>query len=358
MSPTLKKVEKTGIKAIKAKRTPYKIKPEDFFKDTETNKSLFSKLINSQNPESIVTIPSVSYAMANIANNLHRKSGTILVSEGQFPSNVYPWLRLQDHGYKVKIVEKGSKSAKNWNEDILKAIDKDTVLLALGHVHWADGTKFYLSEMRKKLDRHDGLLIVDGTQSIGALPFNQQEIQADAVVCAGYKWLMGPYGIGMAYFGERFHSGIPIEENWINRLNSHEFSSLVNYQDEYRAGAQRFGVGEQSNFILVPMLREAMKQVLNWTPKRIQEYTRDLFQPEIENIQELGYTVENEEDRASHLFGIQTPKDVSIERIQKIFKEKKISVSFRGDSIRISPHVYNDNLDVRKLLNALKEARD
>lgn len=73
------------------------------------------------------------------------------------------------------------------------AIDEHTALVTLGHVHWADGTLFDLKAIRRKTAEAGTWLVVDGTQSVGALPFDVQEIQPDALICAGYKWLMGPY---------------------------------------------------------------------------------------------------------------------------------------------------------------------
>lgn len=356
MAPLMKKVENAGKKGIKMKRKPYKVTPEDFFRDSETLRMLFAKLIHAEDAHRCVIIPSVSYGMANVVANLPRK-GKIVVAEGQFPSNVYPWLSLEKDGYTVQVVEAPAKAVKGkeWNARILKALTPDTVMLAIGHVHWADGTLFDLKKFRKKLDELDALLVVDGTQSVGALPFSVQDIRPDALVCAGYKWLMGPYSIGMAYYGPRFDGGRPIEENWINRLHSENFAGLVNYQPDYQPGALRYEVGEHSNFILVPMLIAAIKQLLQWTPEAVQEYCERLFAPVMEEIKELGYGVEDEAYRSRHLFGLQLPAGTDAAKALSVFKQKRVSVSLRGEStVRLAPHVYNDETDIRKLMSALR----
>lgn len=354
MSPMMKKVENTGRKAMARKRKPYKILPEDFFKEVETLKLLFNQLVNGDAPNRVVVVPSVSYGMATVARNLPRK-GEIIVVDGQFPSNVYPWMRHQEEGFEVKVIEapRAVDKGKEWNERILEAINKKTVLVSIGHVHWADGTLFQLAKIRERLDDVDALLAIDGAQSIGALPFDHQAIRADAIVCAGYKWLMGPYGIGLAYFGERFDEGVPLEENWINRLNSEDFSGLLNYEDNYREGAARYGVGEQSNFILVPMLIAAIKQLLAWQPARIQEYCETLMADAIFKSREMGFASEDPLYRSHHLFGLHLPSGIGRDHAMKVFKDKKVSVSFRGDIIRVSPHVYNDAKDAEKFLSAL-----
>ena len=357
MSPLLKKVENAGIKGIKSKRKPFHISPEDFFQDSETLRLLFSKLVNNSEPKRVCIIPSVSYGIANVTKNLPIEKGKILLVEGQFPSNVYPWLKLEERGFKISFINapEASKVGASWNEKIIDSRDKETMVLAMGHVHWADGTLFDLKAIRKKLDDVGALLIIDGTQSVGALPFDIQEIKPDALICAGYKWLMGPYSMGLAYYGERFDNGSPIEENWINRKNSENFSGLVEYESTYQDLALRYEVGEHSNFILLPMLNQALKQVLKWTPEAIQFYCKQLMSKPIEAIEELGYLVEDPQYRSSHLLGIRWKENMDKSMVIKSLKRNRVSVSIRGNAIRVSPHVYNDEMDVRKLVKALKE---
>ena len=87
---------------------------------------------------------------------------------------------------------------------------------------------------------------------VGALPFSVKEIKSDAVICAGYKWLLGPYSLGLAFYNEKFDDGSPIEEDWVNRFESENFQNLVNYQDWYKPKAGKYNVSESSNFIPVP----------------------------------------------------------------------------------------------------------
>ncbi|MFM7859123.1 MAG: aminotransferase class V-fold PLP-dependent enzyme, partial [Flammeovirgaceae bacterium] len=273
MSPLLKSVERAGIKGIQNKRNPFQVTPLDFFTDTDKLRDAYAKLINLNDAKRVVIIPSVSYGIATVVKNLRISAGeNIILADEQFPSNYYPWQKLcEDNRAKIKTIKAPDVIARGrmWNAQILEAIDKKTRIVALGHVHWADGTKFDLASIRKRTREVGALLIIDGTQSVGALPFDLATIQPDALICAGYKWLMGPYSIGLAYYGDYFNEGKPLEENWINRLNSENFAGLVNYQAQYQKGALRYEVGEHSNFILVPMMLEALKQVLQWNPKNI-----------------------------------------------------------------------------------------
>jgi selenocysteine lyase/cysteine desulfurase len=345
MSPLMKTVEAAGRAGMIRKRNPIHVKAQDFFLDSEKARKEFGKLINGR-PDRIALIPSVSYGMANVVGNVRLQRGDrIIVTSEQFPSNYYPWQRLcQESGASLMAIAPPPTKehrGREWNERILESIDKQTRLVALGHVHWADGTKFNLKEIRKRTHDVGALLIVDGTQSVGAMPFDVKEFQPDALVCAGYKWLMGPYSLGLAYYGEYFDNGKPVEENWINRLHSEDFAGLVHYENNYQPGALRYEVGEHSNFILLPMLLEALKQINRWKPKSIQQYCAAITRKPIDLLRSHGFWIEDETFRGHHLFGIRLPQSASVEKIKSALAKNKIAVSVRGDAIRISPHLYN-----------------
>ena len=361
MSPQMKKMEKIGIETIKKQGQPYAYSIKDFFEPVQQLKTAFSTLIEADDPERIAIIPSASYGLANVASNLRLKEGDqIVVVDEQFPSNIYPWLNESiKKGATVEVVP-APKNRENrgeiWNQHILAAIDDHTKLVAIGHVHWADGTLFDLQAIRSKTWDHNALLVIDGTQSVGALPFSVKDIQPDALICAGYKWLMGPYSLGVAYYGSYFDGGDPIEENWLNRLNSNDFNGLVNYQPFYRPKANRYSVGEQSNFILVPLLLTAIEQLLEWKVDNIQAYCKKITTSAIQEILDLDMFVEKEAYRSAHLFGIQLNDAIQPDLLKKNLAEDKVLVSFRGGVLRVGPNVYNDKNDLNKLLQCLKRS--
>lgn len=360
MSPQLKTVEETGIAALRKKNEPYKITADDFFVNKNQLKQKFAQLIDLQTSEQLAIIPSVSYGIANAARNISLKQGEeILMVAEQFPSHVYSWKRLADsYGGLLSIVgppDTFEQRGEKWNESILNHITDKTAVVALPHVHWADGTLFDLKAIRKKSRKHGALMIIDGTQSVGALPFSIKELQPDALICAGYKWLLGPYSLGLAYYGESFNNGIPIEENWINRLNSEDFKGLTAYQESFQPGAERYSVGESSNFNHIPMLLKALEQLLEWQPEIIQQYCREISANAIGSIRDSGYFIEEDAYRASHLFGIYLHRGQKLESIKKQMEHKNIYVSYRGEAIRVSPHLYNTASDFEKLAGCFQD---
>jgi selenocysteine lyase/cysteine desulfurase len=358
MSPLAKSVEGAGIEALLRKRNPAVTKAEDFFTDAGKLRKEYAKLIDSPSPDRIVIIPSVSYGMANVVKNIPLTKGDeVIVAAEQFPSNYYPWAkRCDETGATIKTVappDTLQRRGQKWNETILEAITSSVKVVTIGNVHWADGTRFDLKEIRKKTTDVGAALIIDGTQSVGALPFDVKSIQPDALICGGYKWLLGPYSFGLAYFGPRFDNGEPIEESWMNRLNSEDFRGLVNYQSQYKPGSLRYEVGEHSNFGYVPMMTEAIRLLNKWKPANIQKYCKSITSESIGVLRENGYWVEDEDSRGYHLFGVRVPGSVDLDKVAAKFKKNKVYVSFRGNAIRVAANVFNTKRDLEKFTSLL-----
>ncbi len=358
LSASFKSVEEAGIKAVKEKSKPYLIPVTDFFDPVIKLKKLFAQLIDADDYNRIANIPSVSYGMATVANNIKLKKGDeIVLVEEQFPSNYYVWEKLATkYNATIKIVKQPTtqkNNGNNWNEAILDTINDNTAFIALGNIHWANGTIFDLKAIRKKTTEHNALLIVDGSQSIGAMKFSIKEIQPDALICAGYKWLFGPYGCGYAYFGKYFDDGEPIEENWSNRFNSENLSDLINYEPKYKPLANRYSVGEHASFIYVKMQIAALQQIIEWTPKAIQEYCKEITFDFTKTVTENGCVIENSNARAHHLFGIQIPEKINKSTLKETLAKNNVFVSFRGNYIRVSCHLFNTSADLKALSDCI-----
>ncbi len=358
MSPLSKAVEAAGHQGIAQKAVPSRIRPDDFFTYSQRARERFATLVNAD-PERVAIIPAASYGIATVARNLHPEPGqNIVILHEQFPSNVYAWRAFRERGVHLTTVAPpdSGERGKQWNEHILEAITSETAVVALGHVHWTDGTRFDLEAIGRRAREVGAALIIDGTQSVGALPFDVQQIQPDALIVAAYKWLMAPYGTGLAYYSARFDDGAPLEENWIGRRGSENFSGLVDYQDSYAPGAVRYDMGERSNPILLPMLIQALDDVLAREVSRIQDYCAALVQRVLPEICDLGYRIEDEAWRASHLFGLRLPPGVSLERLHAALDQHNVMVSVRGDAVRVSPNVYNGARDMDALVQAMRQA--
>ncbi|MEZ4939962.1 MAG: aminotransferase class V-fold PLP-dependent enzyme [Saprospiraceae bacterium] len=365
-SPGLQASVEKGLAGLRLKsETPYAIRPQDHFETGNRVRSLFSQLINAGDADRIALIPAVSYGMAVVAQNLHRwpgfqaKKHIVLIGE-EFPNNVYAFERVcQAHGLAVKTVDR-PKAPENrgarWNEMLLEAVTDQTALVVASRVHWIYGTLFDLEALGRRCREQGAMLVIDATQSVGVLPFDLQAIQADAVICAAYKWLLGPYGTGMACFGAFFDNGVPIEEGWMNRVGSDQFGQLTRYERAYRPKAQRYNAGEFSQFSQLPMLEAALEQLLEWDPQRLQAYCQELSSRFVPQWEALGCQLEATAHRAGHLFGLQLPGAVDYDALVQRLAEHRCYVSLRGGALRVSPNVYNDAADLAILTEVLADS--
>jgi selenocysteine lyase/cysteine desulfurase len=358
MAPFAREVEEAGERAIRRRRGPFEITAPDFFRDADAARERFARIIGSAQARRVAIIPAVSYGIALVARNTQAERGqNVVLAAEQFPSNVYAWRRLaRERGLHLRTVAAPGSAARaaEWNDSLLDAIDRDTAVVALPHVHWTDGTRFDLVRIGARARELGAALVVDATQSVGALPFDQARIQADAIVCAAYKWLLGPYGIGLAWLGPRFDDAEPLEDTWIGREGSEDFRGLVLYNDAFQPGAARFDVGERGNFLLLPMLVAALDLVLEWTPARIQAWCASLAAPAIDAAADLGFQVQDAGARGAHLFGLRAPEGLDLEVLQARLRERNVHVALRGSAMRVSPHVYNDARDIEAMVGALR----
>ncbi len=358
MSPMLKASEKSGIKGIQRKRNPALLHPNHFFDEVEEVKQKFGQIINADSSR-VAIIPSASYGLMNAVQNVPYTPGKhALTIADEFPSGQFALSRwCDDHQAELKIVTPGD--SKNiyaeWNRRILESITENTALVLMSSVHWMDGTLFKLTDIGQRCHEVGATFIVDGSQSVGALPINVNHCSIDVLVCAGYKWLLGPYSIGLAYYGQKFDEGIPIEESWMNRTNAQQFSQLTNYDYTYKSGAQRYSVGEASNFIHMPMLKTGLQQLLDWGIPNIQSYCKILTDPLIKTLRDLNFELEEDHNRAYHLFGLRMPDHIDSSQLMQVIKSKNISLSVRGNSIRVSPHLYNTGTDMHVLIDTLTD---
>ncbi len=360
MGPLPRVTEEAGIEGIRSKRVPISIHADDFFRTSDELRRLFSSLVGAGDPARVAILPGVSYGVAIAARNLRVQAGqNVVLTHEQFPGNVHAWTRLaRESGAEMRFATPpdGPGRGQAWNEALLSSIDEATAVVAVPPVHWTDGTRFDLVEVGRRCRSVGAALIVDGTQSVGALPFDVAEVQPDALIVAAYKWLLGPYSVGVGYFGPRFDDGVPLEETWIGREKSEDFQNLVRYRDGYQPGVLRFDVSERSNFALLPMAVASLKLIREWRPGRVQASCAALTSEALREAASLGFSVEDPRWRASHLFGLRMPRGIDLAGLKASLERCRVVASLRGSALRLSPNVYNDDADVEALLEVLRAA--
>ncbi len=354
MSPLMKKVVAAGHTSVALKGQPWQISPPDFFSTPERARDLFAQLINAQ-ADDIAIIPACSYGTATAAQNLPVAKGQeMLVLQDQFPSHVYPWRELAaEREADIVTIPRGGNDG--WTPRILDAITANTAIVALPHCHWTDGSLIDLQAVSRRCREMGAALVVDLTQSIAALPFDVTAIRPDFAVAAGYKWMMGPYTLGFMYVAPQHQDGRPLEHNWIARRDSENFAGLVDYKSEFQPGARRFDMGEGANFIHLPMAVTAMEQLLEWGVEAIQESLSAMTAAIAERAAPLGLNASDPSLRAGHFLGLGFAGEVPAGLPERLGQDG-VYVSVRGQSMRVTPHLYNNEADIDRLIKVLRSA--
>jgi len=353
MSPLMKPVIEAGNVGLARKAHPWEITPDKFFTGSNEFRATAAQLLNSS-ADDIAIVPSASYGIATAARNLPINKGQcILVLDEQFPSNYYPWQRLaENNGASLKVVPWPDDH--DWTAAVLSSLSADVAIAALPNVQWTSGCRLDLIRIGEACRKQGTALALDLTQSLGALPFDVSEVKPDFAVAASYKWLLGPYSVGLLYVAPHRQGGLPLEENWIQRANAEDFSSLILYTDDYDKGARRFDMGERSNFALLPAAERAMKQLLEWGIPEVSETAGALSRHLAEAASDLGFSAPHEPLRAPHYLCLRR-KEAIPKELPKMLAQEKVFVSVRGSSVRVAPNVYNTLEDCERLISCLRK---
>lgn len=354
MTPFPARFRAIGEAALAQRCRPWEVSSVDFFSRSERVRGLAASVMRTR-PDKVAFVPAVSYGAAIAARNIRPRRGQIILTLAEeFPSNHYGWVRLADE-CGAEIVALPGPTDRDWSAAVLGAIAQHgerIALAALPHVHWSTGVALDLAAIAPALRRVGAALFLDLTQSLGAMEIDLDAIDPDFAVAAGYKWLFGPYSLGYLRVAERHLQGIPLEENWVNRAGSEDFTALVTYRDEYQPGARRFDVGERTSFQLMPLAEIALETVLGWGVGNIADTLRALNRRFVALLGEAGFVCPPEDRRSPHLLGARHRR-LAASGIAAAWREAGILTSVRGNAIRIAPHLWIDEIDEHRFAEAV-----
>ncbi len=354
LGPRLHVVNEAGHAAVERMAAPWNIRTSDWFDDARRLRALFASLIGAP-ADCVALVPSVSYGIALAARNVRVDSGdNIVVVDQEYPSNYYSWQRLaRERGAEIRTAV--ARSGANLTDAIVSAIDGGTAVVAVSNCHWMNGALIDLARVSAAARRHDAALVVDASQSLGAWPFDVAEVRPDFLVTVGYKWLLGPYGLGYMYVAERWHANAtPLEESWLNRRGADNFATLADYTAAYQPGAQRFNQGESAQFYLLPMAIAALTQIAQWTPARIRQQLSEWTSELSSRAPALGLACPAPAQRVGHMIGL-TARETLPADLFSALAARDVYVGARGNNIRVSPHLHSTAADLERLVATLQE---
>ncbi len=342
------------LKGAAEKSHPWKRTPLNFFEDAETIRCLAASIFGGD-VDGYAVVPAASYGLSTAARAIEpklRNGDSILVMAEEFPSNVLPWRRVAyEKGATIQTVS--SPEDGNWTQAILSSIDRRPKVVAISTCHWTNGSHIDLQVIADAVREVDGILVVDATQTLGAMPFSVSEVQPDFLVAAGYKWLLCPYGFGLLYVSEQWRNARPLEETWLARSNAEDFTALVNYSDSYLPGARKFDVGEKCTATILPGAIAALEQIKTWSVEYIKESLSSINSQIASRLDQLGFELPPASQRCPHILGCKVPKTYSGNLVAEL-KSKDIYISQRGSSLRFAPHMHVNENDLVRLFETLE----
>jgi selenocysteine lyase/cysteine desulfurase len=350
IGPMLHSVREAGAAALARRARPWAISQRDWFTDSEHRRKLFARLIGAD-ADGVALVPAASYGLAVAAANLDSRPGQqVLLIADDFPSSVYTWQRhCARSGAQLRTVAR--TPGQDWTAAVLAGIDETTTIVSVPNVHWTDGALLDLARIGAAARRAGARLVVDASQSIGALPLDLEAVRPDFLVTVGYKWLLGPFGCSYLYAAPEHRQGVPLEENWLLRQGSEDFSRLVDYREGYQAGARRYDMGQRSVFETTPAAIAALEQILDWGVARIAATLTATTGAIEQELGGLGLAVTSR-PRGPHLLGLALPPPARRRAAESLAAEG-IHLSLRGDAVRISPHLHTSPEDIGRLGAAL-----
>ena len=355
LAPTLRASREAAEAALAWRARPWRISSDDWFSGAEERRALFARLAGVD-PDGVALVPATSYGLAVAAANLTAGPGRrVLVLADDYPSNRYTWQRFAGRtGATLATVERGQ--GQSWGDAVVQELDERTAVVAVLATHWTDGGSVDLVAIGERARQAGAALVVDASQALGAVPLDLAAIRPDYLVTVGYKWLLGPFGLGYLYVAEQHRDGVPLEENWIARLGSEDFGALVDYQDRYQPGARRFDVGQRTHFETTPMAVAALRQLLAWEVPRIAATLGQVTGRIQREVEAIGLSLTTG-DRVPHMLGIALPARARA-AVAGALAEAGVFAGVRGSSLRVSPHLWTTDQDVERLVDALMKATD
>jgi selenocysteine lyase/cysteine desulfurase len=352
LSPLMNSVVDVGRQAVLRKARPWTIRHDDFFAEVETLRACFATLIDAD-PADVAIVNSTSYGIATAAMNTAFSAGdNIVIPRSEHASTFHKW-RAEAEARSAELREVEADAGGGWTDAIIARIDERTRVVSVPNVHWADGCLFDLKKIGECARAVGAAFVIDGTQSIGALPLSVRALAPDYLTCSAYKWLLCPYGLAFLYVAPHRQEGRPLEDHYFHRLNAAGHEGHLDHVNAYAPGARRFDMGERSNFIILPMAVTALRQLLDWSVPEIGRRIGLIAASILAGAASLGYHAASTDRQATHLFGLRRrgglPADLAVR-----LHAANVFVSIRGDAIRVSPHVYNTEADVSQFLAALR----
>ncbi|MCD1634323.1 aminotransferase class V-fold PLP-dependent enzyme [Martelella mediterranea] len=356
ISPIPRIAEEAGKKGAGVKAAPWDMTIGNFYDEVEAARALAASFIGAR-ADDIAVIPATSYGIAVAAANVAVPEGSaIIMMENEHTSHRYAWYELA-RARGAKVVAVSRRDGEEWGAALVAAIrhsDIPVAVVAGTILHWFEGMTVDIDAVADAARAVGAALVMDGTQWVGAVPFDVARIQPDFLSFATYKFLLGPYRLGFLYASEKWQqAGRPIEFHSWNRAGGERPDFYLETMPGYLPGARRFDMGERSDFAVLPVALKSMELLKSLGGAAVHARLVHLNRLIWAEAEAMGLGGPDPAMRVGHIAVIELGEHYR-DGLAGMLKEKGVHVTVRGTKMRVSPHIYNDEDDIRKLFTALK----
>ena len=317
----------------------------------EQARELLAKLLGAR-PEQVAFMRNTSDSLSTVANGIAWRPGDNIVTfSREFPSNIYPWLRLRDaYGVEVRMCEE--HEGRIDVAELESLIDSKTRLVAISHVQFASGFRVDLERLGRAARRHDALFVVDAIQALGVVPTDVEAELIDVAAGASHKWLLAPEGVGYLYLSDRARERIqPTLVGWISVPNPEDY---FNFEQGWNRGTLAWETGT-GPMALVHGFNASLELLHRSGVQNIARYLEELTDYLCERLRGKRYEVMSSRapGEKSQIVCIRHLDGLSAMSLYHHLMTMNIVTAPRVDRLRIAPHFYNTTTEVDQFVEAL-----
>ncbi|MBT3366649.1 MAG: aminotransferase class V-fold PLP-dependent enzyme [Nitrospina sp.] len=321
---------------------------ETWLAGIDQSRKSFARLINAGTDE-VAFVKNTSEGLSIVANGLDWKTGdNVVIPDIEFPANVYPWWNLKRLGVETRMVR--SVEGRVLFDDLVKQVDARTKLISISSVECNSGFRCELNRIGEFCKERDILFCVDAIQSLGILPMDVKRDHIDFLSADGHKWMLSVEGLGGFYISRDVLEKVyPVTVGWGNMINAADF---MNYEFEFRPGAQRFEEGSP-NTMSIHAFGAALDLLLETGIENIEKRVMILGNTILEQLHQRGLKVYSSTRPGERSGNIAFVVNQDISRLYEWMMENKVKLTVRDGLIRLSPHFYNSEDEIFKFFDLL-----
>ena len=352
-------VPKVGIKALQKaiewKNSPHTVPDNEYFDLPNRVRVAIAKLIGAH-PDEIALTPGASAGTQAVAYGLNWKAGDeVITASGEFPLQYATWKPMEEReGIAAKVVKPSGQF--HSAEDFIAALTPKTRLVSVSHVRFDDGSLLDAAKLAAACHAQGALLLLDVSQSCGAVPMGVAQLGADFLVSAGYKWLLGPFGTGFFWCKhEHIAKMRPGPFYWMAAEGVNNFADLATAPPRPANAARRWDAPETANFYNLTALEAGLGLALRAGAATVLEHNHKLIEQLFARLPLDRCVVASPQERSRRgpygCFQARTPEKTKA--LYDKLRAQNVITSLREGKIRVSPYLYNTERDIDRLVSVI-----